>query len=295
MKNNNKLKRINIELSARCGYQCIGCPNTYMKRDKGSMTLDLFESIVNEISDTIDIVYLANFGEPLLNKQIPEMLELLRGAPIKSVLSTSGAPLHTFNNLEFLTSLDELIISINGFDQETYAKHQKGGDLGNVLSGLDNLGPIMQSAETNYVLQLVANKYNLEDIEKIDSFAKEYSFDSIIIKSFNVMDNKQETFDEFIPPNSIFSRYKERVLGENSQIKAPCKEWFVINWNGDVNPCCWNYEGDIILGNVKKEGVFGVWNSKGARDFREKIARKEYIDICVNCGDSQVIKEYKVI
>lgn len=295
MKNNNKLKRVNIELSAYCGYKCIGCPNTYMKRDKGSMSLELFENIVKEISDKIDIVYLANFGEPLLNHQAPKMLELLRDLPIKSVLSTTGAPLHSFKNLEFLTSLDELIISINGFDQETYAKHQKGGDLAKVLYGLEKLAPIMQSAETNYILQLVANRYNLEDIEKIDFFAKNYSFDSIIIKSFNVMDNKQETFDEFIPKNSIFSRYKERVLGENNQIKAPCKEWFVINWNGDVNPCCWNYEGDIIFGNVKKDGVFAVWNSNVARNFREKIARKEYIDICVNCGDSQVIKEYKVI
>ena len=60
------------------------------------------------------------------------------------------------------------------------------------------------------------------------------------------MDKKQETFDKFVPADSSFSRYKHG-LNESPKYSEnktyPCQEWMVINWDGSVNPCCWDYNG----------------------------------------------------
>ncbi|MBI4981334.1 SPASM domain-containing protein [Candidatus Woesearchaeota archaeon] len=292
----DNLKRLNLELSAFCGYKCVGCPNTYMEREKGSMSIELFDKIFSEIGGSLDTVYLANYGEPLLNKNIGILLELARNTRIEKVLSTTGAMLENFEDLEFLSALDELVISINGFDQETYAKHQKGGNFGVVKRGLAKLTSIMANANTNYVLQIVAHKHNLAELDKLEHFAHQYGFKTVQIKSFNVMDNNQSTFDEFIPLDTGFSRYKTNKFPERrTNIKAPCKEWMVVNWNGDVNPCCWDYEGNYIMGNVDQQGVFGVWNSPKMKEFRRNILNDKYLSICNQCGNSQVIKRYNIV
>jgi len=291
----NKLKRINVELSAYCNYSCVGCPNTYMARKKGHMSSEIFQQIFHETGNILDTVYLANFGESLLNQKIHYLLESIRDTSIKKILSTNGGTLYRFDNLEFLGALDELVVSINGFDEKTFAHHQKGGSLQKVKEGLNRVVPIMANAKTDYVLQMVAHKMNLEEINKLEEFAQQFGFKTIVIKSFNVMNKSMDTFKEFVPIGTEYSRYKKEELpSEKTSSKIPCKEWMVINWNGDVNPCCWDYEGKYIMGNVAEQGVFGVWNSPKMMELRENIESGNLLDICNNCGDSQEIKRFKV-
>lgn len=289
---NTELKRLNVELSAHCSYACESCPNTYMSREKGHMSPDLFSSIAAEIDGRVSKVFLWNYGEPLLNPSAPEMIEETRARTFATVLSTTGATFSRMKDHQFLTALDELIVSINGFTPEVYSFHQKGGNLENVLNGLEKVKDVMSSSDTTYVLQTVVNKQNVEQLDEAERFAREFGFDRIDFKTFNVMDNKKETFDKFVPEDSAYSRY---ATPSRPRIIDPCMNWMVINWNGDVNPCCWDYTGKHVLGNVSTDGVFGVWESIVARNHRDRMERGDYYDICTNCGlDSNVAKRTEI-
>ena len=63
----------------------------------------------------------------------------------------------------------------------------------------------------------------------------------------------------------------------------------VINWDGSVNPCCWDYTGRYSLGNVAEEGVHGVWNNAAASGHRSQIRQEKLLDICVDCADSKTV------
>ncbi|MFT4308622.1 MAG: radical SAM/SPASM domain-containing protein [Candidatus Woesearchaeota archaeon] len=278
---NGVLTRLNIELSAHCNYACESCPNTYMTREKGHMDPGLFKRIVDEVDGRISKMYLWNYGEPLLNPHAPKMLEGLSRRSFRSILSTTGYMLSALEDVSFLAELDEFIISINGFTPEVYAFHQKRGDLERVISGLERVKDTMEEAQTEYVLQTVVNKRNLEQIDMIKEFMIRFGFDRADLKSFNVMDNRQETFERFVPEDPRFNRYG---VERRSDRPDPCQNWMVINWNGDVNPCCWDYTGSYVLGNVDREGVFGVWDSIRSQDHRKRMEAADYYPICANCG-----------
>jgi radical SAM protein with 4Fe4S-binding SPASM domain len=285
---NYKLKRLNIELSANCSYECVGCPNTYMERKKDHMHFESFKQIYDEIKDKVQKVFLWNYGESLLNPKISEIIFYTKNKGPKTVLSTTGQTLSSKRDVSFLRVLDKLIVSINGFDPETYSFHQKKGNLAKILEGLENVKPIMETSETEYILQMVLNSKNVYQINKAREFAKKYGFKKVIFKSFNVMDYKKETEKQFVPKEAEFSRKK--LFNESSK-NYPCFEWMVINWNGDVNICCWDYEGKIIIGNVLEQGVLGVWESKKMNILKQKLSNERILPYCGKCTVKTTIDE----
>ena|ERR1017187_4358517 len=126
---NFALRQLNLELSSVCQYSCVGCPQTYMTRHKGHMSVSLYSAILEEVGHSLERVYLWNYGEPLLNPHAMEMLDLLRQYPVAGFLSTTGSLFQKEQDWSPLTALEELSVAINGLDETTYAYHQKGGIL----------------------------------------------------------------------------------------------------------------------------------------------------------------------
>lgn len=290
-----ELRRLNVELTSACNYACVSCPTHSLIRGKGVMSLELLKAIFDEVGNDLDRIFLWGYGEPLLHPDISEILKYANRFSVKKVLSTTGWMIENLKEPESLCQLDELIISINGLTKESYAKHQINGDLEKVLRGIKKISPIMHNSKTRFIMQMVVHKGNLGDIPEAKYFANKYGFDMLVLKSFNVMDKKQETFDEFVPLGTKFSRYKHKldefnVISDNR--KYPCQDWMVVNWDGSVNPCCWDYTGKYNLGNVGKEGVYKVWNGFTALNHRNLIKKRNFLDICINCADSKIVNSY---
>ncbi len=293
----DKLKRLNLELTSRCNYACVGCPTHELIRGKGTMENRLFKAILDETGNKIERFFLWGYGEPLLHPNISELVRYAGKFSAKKVMSTTGWKLEDLSDLESLSELDELIISINGLTPEVYTRHQINGDLEKVIRGIRKIAPIMKDSKTRFIMQIVAHKGNLDHIPEAENFARDYGFDILVVKSFNVMDQKQETFDKFVPLGTIFSRYKS-VLNDSPKTPEsgvyPCEEWMVINWDGSVNPCCWDYKGMYNLGNAKDLGVYYIWNNVTALRHRNKIKERKFIDICVDCANSKVVSSYSL-
>jgi radical SAM protein with 4Fe4S-binding SPASM domain len=74
--------------------------------------------------------------------------------------------------------------------------------------------------------------------------------------------------------------------GEKFKCYQPFKT-VVINWNGDVRPCCdsvINEDGALIVGNLKERTLPELWNSAYMHNLRKAlIDERELPGMCMNC------------
>jgi len=58
-----------------------------------------------------------------------------------------------------------------------------------------------------------------------------------------------------------------------------------ILWNGDVVPCCIDFYGDYVIGNVKYSSLKELWNNKKMGHLRKALKQKKHdkIKICSKC------------
>lgn len=74
---------LHIDPSDTCNFRCKFCFQSHTKLKHTQMTLDLFQKIVNDLKEfpvPINTIYLHRIGEPLLNKNFPEFVRILKNA-----------------------------------------------------------------------------------------------------------------------------------------------------------------------------------------------------------------------
>ncbi len=299
------IRHIMIEISSVCNIKCIGCPNGFIKRRCKFIDKELFFDIFKKYGNKLEKVFLWNYGEPLLHPNIEELLSKIKGYKCKKILSTNGMNLNSFKNLLFLSSLDEIIISVNGYNQKTYEYHQKGGNLKNVLNGIKKLTNSLKNTKTKIIFQTVINKKNINQISRLKRLAKKLGCHELKLKVFNVMDNKKNTFSRFIPlKNKMskyinFSKYKFNLNLKNIIKKLlnyhHCEQSMVINSDGTCNLCFEDYSSKYILGKLsKKNNLLKIWNSKKANLYRKKAKNNE-LDICKKCTEYSILVHKKYL
>jgi radical SAM protein with 4Fe4S-binding SPASM domain len=55
----------------------------------------------------------------------------------------------------------------------------------------------------------------------------------------------------------------------------PCPfpwRYLVVQWNGDVVPCCRDCDGEVVLGNVAGQTLKEIWNGPEYKEFRRRLA-----------------------
>ena len=117
-------KYLFIETTNLCNLKCIMCPvsdNTMMTREKKKLAFSNFKKIIDS-NKFVKIVYLTNWGEPLLNNHIVDMVQYLSDRKIKSVITTNGILFNQKNIVALLKAGVSIIrISMDGIN-ETYEK-----------------------------------------------------------------------------------------------------------------------------------------------------------------------------
>jgi len=83
-----KYKKIYIEITNICNLSCSFC--SIDNRVKESITLEKMEHILKNINNYTDYVYLHVKGEPLLHKELKEILDLCKKYNKKVNITTNG-------------------------------------------------------------------------------------------------------------------------------------------------------------------------------------------------------------
>ena len=284
-----------IEPTRRCNLACPICPvgggRTHPIRD---MPFEQFQKIIDQLKPFLVHLTLHNYGESFLHKDIYGMIRYSKGAGIPDVnVSTNGHVLDPSRLIE--SGLDELMISLDGVTQDTYAAYRRGGRLDKVIGNIRSLQEEKakrRSQKPLLELQLIIMRQNQNQVADFRKLAAELGAERIRLKTFNLQMSGPAVSEaglEFLPTHRMFTRYRDshgRVL-KNQLEKQRCKwPWdsVVINSDGGVVPCCNDFKGRHTMGNVFKQPFDEIWFGTRYNRFRRTMIEQwRNIPLCAGC------------
>lgn len=280
---------LSIELTNNCNLNCPEClsGSGMMSRGRGFMDLRLFQKILDEAGPYLLNMNLYFQGEPMMHPGFFSFLE--RAVDLNTTVATNGHFL-TGGNAEKLTvsGLNRLIISLDGMDQASYSSYRKNGNFNLVMEGIRNVAEAKKRnfSSLKLIIQFLVNKNNEYQILSAKNFAREVNA-SLKFKSMQII--SKEAYEEWLPSHWKFRRYelvKSRYIIKNPFPDRCARLWFnpVITWEGKVLPCCFDKDGEHVMGNLCDESFRDIWNGDNYRIFRQKVLTgRKYVEICRNC------------
>ena len=294
-----------VEPSNFCNLKCPLCPsgNGQMTRERGNMGLAEFKRLVDDVGDHLVLLMLWNQGEPFINKDLLAMIRYARDRRIVVMTSTNGHFVRTREQARQVvdSGLSEMVVSLDGVDQQTYEAYRVGGELQKVIDGTRLVAEAKRERGSRTPLinmQFIVFRHNEEDIAEAERLAARLEADQFLIKTAQVYSADEAA--TFLPEDDLFRRYEEKD-GKGLQVKGQpakgCKVlWYssMVNWNGDVAPCCFDKDVDFGMGDAFNGHVSNptastlgqIWKGRAYMDFRGRILEdRSSVDMCRNCSE----------
>jgi radical SAM protein with 4Fe4S-binding SPASM domain len=272
-----------IEPANYCNLSCPHCPTgrkLIEKTDK-RLTLNDFKKYIDSLLPELMYLNLYFQGEPLLNKDLPDMIRYASEKGVFTCISTNGTALTEYTVRRLSESgVGRFIVCLDGATAESYSKYRVGGDFNRVVEA------IRLSVEYKLPLEvqclLLSTTEN--EIKEIKSLCKELGVKRLVFK-------KAQFYDDYlVPKNPKYLRYKRDASGNlipKAKLKNKCWRLFstiVIDVDGNVPACCFDKSGKYSFGNLKDASLKKVWLGNKAMRFRRAILKnRKGIDICNNC------------
>ncbi|MFZ4581350.1 MAG: radical SAM/SPASM domain-containing protein [Paludibacter sp.] len=284
---------LSIEPSDFCQLQCPECPVGVNKRNQGTnIDFELYKNIIDELKSTLFHLILYFQGEPLLNKNLTNMIAYAHKSRIFTSTSTNAQLINSELAREIVESgLDKLIISMDGATQEVYEKYRIGGKLALAIKGVEEVyyWKKQLKSETPFIeIQFIVLKTNEHQLKEIKQLSNRLNVNRLTFKTAQLYDF--ENGHSLLTSINKYTRYKLNANGKyeiKSKLKNRCfRLWSgaVISAKGDFLPCCFDKNGIQAFGNLNTDSFSAISNSKKAFDFKTSILqnRKQY-EMCRNC------------
>jgi len=112
-----------LELTNLCNFSCEFCPDSRMKRPRGMMSVEMAQSIIDDIDRTkaISLLLFHVMGEPTLHPHLVDIVKYASARGIETCLTTNGSRLDEglINGL-VEAGAGEIIISLQTPDEKTF-------------------------------------------------------------------------------------------------------------------------------------------------------------------------------
>lgn len=270
-----RFKKIYLEITNICNLKCSFCPSN--RRKKEEMSLDTFKEILPRLKDYTDYLYFHLMGEPLVHSHINEFIDLATVKfGFKINITTNG---YLINKIENSINIHQLNISLQAIksDEEIDIYLQ------NIFTAVDKL----HKHGTIIVYRLWNEQASSKKIiEKLEKYYKTNLNGNNKIQDNIYLDREIP----FVWPDLNNNYYNEEgsCMGLRSHIG--------ILVNGDIVPCCLDYNGTITLGNILNDKIDDILKGKRAKNMQENfLNNKKCEEFCRHCNFYDRIKSAKKI
>jgi len=269
---------LTVEPTNVCNLQCPLCPTGkgLLGRPHQALTLESYKRVIDEIGAYLYLVNLTNWGEPLLVREIVEMIRYSHEQRIFTAISTNGNYAASLNAKLVDAHLDHMTVAIDGSTQELYEQYRVGGRLDRVA---DNVSALVAEKKRLGVahpfieLQFLVFDHNRHDVPEIEALAERLGVDGLLIRAANSPVNEEN--------RRKFYTWNDR--------KGFCSRfWYTatINSDGGLTPCCNYFDKSDDYGNVFETSFAEAWNGEAYRRNRRAAADRdvdELTSICRSC------------
>lgn len=296
-----------------CLLHCSLCPTGQGEsgRERGFMEFGTFQRVIDECAPYIYAIELDNWGEPLLNPSIMEMIRYAKARKLHVTMSTTLTSTREHPAEDIVSSgLDVLIVSLAGASQETVQDYQVGVDFHRTVSLVAEIRRVRDSASRKHPLlvwRMLPTRSNEGELDKAARLYKVYGFDYLDVPlCFRCDMGRELTFtpsEQFLnvlpwlPREEALSQY-DYTAQRRKKIPTRCR-WLwcrsVINWNGAVAPCDGVWEEVYDFGSVRDQSFFSIWDGpqywKARRAIAGGVAEAGSL-ICAICKKNEAILEW---
>jgi MoaA/NifB/PqqE/SkfB family radical SAM enzyme len=294
-----KITTIVIEPASKCNLRCTFCDAhsgraEEFRKHAGLMSMEIFNLIVDKIEEyvkefgqKVDMIQFHGNGEPLLHKNLAEMVSIIKKREItNSVRIISNGVLLKKNKIKDLVDagIDEIHVSLDTIDKESYIRTKKRDQIDLVLKNVDDAIEIFENIKKP--------QFYIKYFRPMDH--KDY-----MIKS----DDAYEVIKKYRKnaENSKYVFLKEQILVDTglgmlkgNKIEKPCEIPFFLIYilhTGKISACCSDVFNQLTIGEIKEQSLKEIMTGKVLRDIRlsHLDLNFEKFKLCHGCGNRTAV------
>jgi radical SAM protein with 4Fe4S-binding SPASM domain len=284
----------NIEITNRCPLKCVMCARTTdMTREVGDIDMVLYMQIVDELASFSTpnrmknrLLRLHQFGESLVHPEFDQMIRYAADKGFRVALSINPVLLKKGIADRLLDSgIDSLFISLDGHDDESFyqirgLKNAYGSSVKRLERFLEKKQA--QGRSIHIELSMINFKLNRDSIAAMhDYWASHPGIDEFRNKEFMKWDGSAEAI------NALGDEESDHAIEETIEKRGGCNlPWnqMAVMWDGRVVPCCYDYDGKYVLGNVREQSLLAIWRDEPMAALRREFESRVVTNpLCVSC------------
>ena len=281
---------MHLESTNYCNANCYFCPHKTLRRGLGYMDVKLFERAVDEIGIYgVRRLTLHLMGEPLLHPEIFNMVAYAKTKPkIQMVdFSTNGALL-TEAKIDGVmrAGLDVINVDMDGATAATYENARRGLKFETTVRNLRNLIEAVHASATrkpHIKLQVIQTPAVQAEMDLFWEIWKPILAGKTCVEVFL----KKYEWWSGAKPEDVQSTADWGTPGP-LYVRLPCgmlERQMNVFWNGEVNHCCLDANGDLKIGDFREQSLMEIWQGAPAQKLRALVRDGSYAKIkpCDGC------------
>jgi MoaA/NifB/PqqE/SkfB family radical SAM enzyme len=305
-----------------CQLRCPLCPTGLRIQDRGSSyaALHLFEHLMEELGDYLFFVDFYNWGEPLLNRHLEEMLRAAAAKRIVTSVSTNLSLELSDERLESLltSGVSELIVSIDGASQETYGQYRRAGNWELAFGNLRRIMALKRRRgllRPSVIWRYYVFRFNEHEIDRARSMAQEIGVDRLVFGSpfldasrFASEQGTPESIRSWASTLPEYNRYQPNHP-EYEDPTAPLAkharcDWHymssAVNPDGGVSPCCAVFGKGDDFGSLEapRTSYMELVNNTQFRTIRDRFAGRRAEStglVCERCPTPSLMDYGRIV
>ena len=303
---------IYVEISpvGHCNHRCSFCAVDYIGYKANSLEVATLSVTLREMAYLgIKSVMFAGEGEPLLHKDIGELVRVARHSGLDVAFTTNGVLLNKLDDV--LHMVDWVKVSINGGDEETYERIHKAkkGDWDKVWSNIANARNKCSTAVLG--VQTVVLPDNILSIPKLIQKANEAGASYVVLKPYSQHESSRTRVYEStrykedkkrlqdwacnssIPVIVRLDSMEEWDKQEHKYEKCNATPyfWAYIMATGDVYSCSAYLLNDSFnLGNINTSSFQSIWTGEKRSNHIINMRNLDISGCRLNCRMNKVNK-----
>jgi len=278
-------EEIRFETTNKCNYNCLICPRETLTRKRETMSYGMFKSLLDKIlkeTDQYKVCTFSGFGEPFLDPTFFKKIEYSRKKRL-SVLMLTNASLLTLEKFKKLdkVGVTSVRVSFYGNTPKVYNKIHNVKKKDSFKKIRDCLTQISEIKERTKLIMT----YNVEEgVNHKDMGAW-----------IDYWKDKADLLEVWKPHNWVDGRnYRKIQVQKKKTCGRPWKTPLQVQVDGTINMCCFDYDGKLLLGDLKKQSLKEIFDSEMTNKIRKCHTTGKFKGsglICENCDQRNVSKK----
>lgn len=307
---------IEISPSGACNHRCVFCAVDYIGYQPDFLDKDTILRDIRQMSQKgLKSVICSGEGEPLLNKDMPDIANGIKNAGVDVAMSTNGALFTEEKVRDCLGVFTWVRYSVASMEEKSYDKIQRGkqGDLNRVKENLLEAVRVKRDRgyKTTLGVQCLLLPDNMEQLPNMAKQLREIGVDYLTVKPYSQHLHSENTFQ--IDYNAMLELEQEikqyatedfaiyfRANAMKKMHQQKCYEvchglpfMTHIDAKGNVWPCVAHIGAkEFCYGNIYENTFEEIWEGNRRKEIIEKLNGLDINKVCREACRLDEINKY---